>query len=71
LRSIPSIHATVRTLLPTITGSIPHPYNRPSGCPFYPRCPEFMPGVCDKSEPATVTLEEGHAVSCFLHSPRS
>jgi len=71
LRSIPSINASVRTMLPTITGSIPHPYNRPSGCPFHPRCPDFMPGVCEKSEPATCTLEEGHTVSCFLHCGRS
>src|SRR6266850_4889195 len=34
LRSMPSIHAAVRTKLPTIGGSIPHPYNRPAGCPF-------------------------------------
>jgi oligopeptide/dipeptide ABC transporter ATP-binding protein len=71
LRSIPSINASVRTMLPTITGSIPHPYNRPGGCPFHPRCPDFMPGVCEMSEPATFTLEEGHTVSCFLHSGRS
>jgi len=71
LRSIPSINASVRTMLPTITGSIPHPYNRPSGCPFHPRCPDFMPGVCEVSEPATCTLEEGHTVSCFLHCGRS
>ena len=38
LSSIPSIESTPRIKLPTITGSIPHPYNRPSGCPFYPRC---------------------------------
>ena len=29
LRSIPSIRSTPRLRLPTITGSIPHPYNRP------------------------------------------
>src|SRR5207344_2472493 len=33
LRSIPSIQAQVRTKLPTISGSIPHPHNRPPGCP--------------------------------------
>jgi len=68
LRSIPSIDAPVRTMLPTITGSIPHPHNRPGGCPFHPRCPDFMAGVCEVSEPATCTLEEGHTVSCFLHT---
>jgi peptide/nickel transport system ATP-binding protein len=71
LRSIPSIHAPVRTRLPTISGSIPHPYNRPSGCPFHPRCPDFMPGVCDRSEPDLRAVGEEQAASCFLYgAPR-
>jgi peptide/nickel transport system ATP-binding protein len=67
LRSIPSIRSTARTELPTIAGSIPHPYNRPAGCPFYPRCPDFMPGVCDKTEPGLTVVGDGQAVSCFLY----
>ena len=66
LRSIPSIHATVRTELPTIAGSIPHPYNRPAGCPFHPRCPDFMPGTCDRGEPDLRPAGDGQDVSCFL-----
>jgi len=67
LRSIPSIESTPRVELPTISGSIPHPYNRPSGCPFYPRCPEFMPGTCDKAEPALLPVSEQQSASCFLY----
>jgi oligopeptide/dipeptide ABC transporter ATP-binding protein len=51
LESIPSILAEPRTKLATIKGSIPHPYARPHGCPFHPRCPAFMGGVCDSFEP--------------------
>jgi peptide/nickel transport system ATP-binding protein len=69
LRSIPSIHATVRAELPTIAGSIPHPYNRPAGCPFYPRCPDFMPGTCDRDEPSLRSVGDGQGVSCFLYHP--
>ncbi|MBI2114402.1 MAG: ABC transporter ATP-binding protein [candidate division NC10 bacterium] len=69
LRSIPSIQATVRTELPTIAGSIPHPYNRPSGCPFHPRCPDFMPGTCDRSEPSLRPVDDNQGVSCFLYHP--
>jgi peptide/nickel transport system ATP-binding protein len=69
LRSIPSIHAPVRTTLPTIAGSIPHPYNRPPGCPFHPRCPDRMPGRCDRSEPGLTVVDGGQAVSCFLYQP--
>ena len=67
LRSIPSIHAPVRTKLPTIAGSIPHPYNRPAGCPFHPRCPEFMPGTCDRIEPAPQQVAPGQEASCLLY----
>jgi oligopeptide/dipeptide ABC transporter ATP-binding protein len=66
LRSIPSIESTPRTKLPTISGSIPHPYNRPTGCPFYPRCPDFMPGTCDEQEPELRAINERQKVSCFL-----
>ncbi len=70
LRSIPTIHATARTHLPTIAGSIPHPYNRPAGCPFHPRCPDAMPGVCDKTEPELTPVGDGQAASCFLYDRR-
>jgi len=67
LRSIPSIRASVRTKLPTIAGSIPHPYNRPPGCPFHPRCPDFIRGVCDRSEPGPRPVGPGQTASCFLY----
>ncbi len=69
LRSIPSIHSTPKVQLPTITGTIPHPYNRPTGCPFHPRCPDVIPGVCDKHEPELHSIGDEHLVSCFLYHP--
>ena len=70
LRSIPSIHAATRTKLPTIAGSVPHPYDRPAGCPFHPRCPDAMPGTCDRAEPVLAVppgVAGEHAVGCFLY----
>jgi peptide/nickel transport system ATP-binding protein len=67
LRSIPSILSSPRTKLPTLSGSIPHPYNRPSGCPFHPRCPEFMPGICNQHDPKLLPVADKQAVSCFLY----
>jgi peptide/nickel transport system ATP-binding protein len=67
LRSMPSIEARVRSRLPVIEGSIPHPYNRPSGCPFYPRCSEFMPGRCDQVEPPSLPVGKGHDTACLLY----
>jgi oligopeptide/dipeptide ABC transporter ATP-binding protein len=67
LQSIPSITAEPRTQLLTISGSIPHPYNRPAGCPFHPRCPSFMQGTCERYEPVLQPIGDEHLVSCFLY----
>jgi oligopeptide/dipeptide ABC transporter ATP-binding protein len=67
LHSIPSIESTPRVTLPTISGSIPHPFNRPAGCPFHPRCVSFMPGRCDRAEPLLAPVGEGQRASCFLY----
>ena len=72
LRSIPSVYAKGAERLPSITGWIPHPFNRPSGCTFRPRCPSFIEGVCDQNDPEFQPLEgTDQHVSCFLHhSPK-
>ncbi|MDR1931934.1 MAG: ABC transporter ATP-binding protein [Spirochaetales bacterium] len=67
LQSIPSIDSRPRIKLPTISGSIPHPYNRPSGCPFYPRCESYIKGVCEKAEPELTAVNDHQKVSCFLY----
>src|SRR4029434_912150 len=38
LRSIPRIHSNSRERLASISGAVPHTYNRRSGGPFQPRC---------------------------------
>ena len=67
LRSMPSIKAPVRSRLPVIEGSIPHPYNRPTGCPFHPRCQDFMPGRCDQEEPAAWPVGRAQEAACLLY----
>jgi peptide/nickel transport system ATP-binding protein len=67
LRSIPSVNSTPREELPTISGSIPHPFNKPRGCPFHPRCQQAIPGKCDARIPALLPVGERQLVSCFLH----
>jgi len=71
LRSIASMTDEPRTRLPTISGSIPHPYNRPAGCLFHPRCPRKIVGTCDAYEPTLRPVgSTGQSVSCFLyHEP--
>jgi oligopeptide/dipeptide ABC transporter ATP-binding protein len=67
MTSIPSIEAAPRERLPSVKGSIPHPQNKPLGCPFHPRCPAFMPGVCDQKEPHLAVVGANHQASCFLY----
>lgn len=67
LRSIPTIHMTPRVNLPTITGSIPHPFNKPRGCPFHPRCEKSIAGKCDVRTPALEPVGDNQLVSCFLY----
>jgi peptide/nickel transport system ATP-binding protein len=67
LQSIPKIDSQPRIKLPTISGSIPHPYNRPGGCPFHPRCDSFKAGRCDAAEPELIQVNERQKVSCFLY----
>jgi oligopeptide/dipeptide ABC transporter ATP-binding protein len=68
LRSIPDLNCTPHVPLPIISGSIPHPFNRPAGCPFHPRCDEFMAGRCDVEIPELVPVGEDHSAACLLFS---
>jgi len=67
LRSMPSMHGETRTALPIISGALPHPFNRPSGCPFHPRCPDVMLDRCVARVPVPIEVEANRIVSCFLY----
>ncbi len=67
LRSIPSLQTETRAALPVIAGTLPHPFNRPPGCPFHPRCEDIMRERCSIAVPALHSLGPRRAVSCFLH----
>jgi len=67
LRSIPSLYGEARTALPVISGSLPHPFNRPAGCPFHPRCPEAV-ARCATALPRLSPVGDNQEAACFLHS---
>jgi peptide/nickel transport system ATP-binding protein len=71
LQSIPSVRSTPRQKLPTISGSIPHPFSRPTGCSFHPRCPSAMASVCDTHEPELLQVSAQQRASCFLYQSPS
>ena len=67
LRSIPRMRSRSRARLTPIAGTVPHPYDRPPGCPFHPRCAEFIAGRCDRAAPVMKPVGDHHSVSCFLY----
>jgi len=50
-------------------GEPPSLVNPPTGCRFHPRCPYFMPGLCDVQFPPDFEPEPGHFVACWLYKP--
>jgi peptide/nickel transport system permease protein len=56
-----------RRRLMGIPGQPPDLRNLPPGCPYAPRCPSFIPGVCDVLEPPDVVIDEGRRVLCHLY----
>ena len=66
LRSMPGLQGQTRVPLPVISGALPHPFNRPPGCPFHPRCPDAMP-KCSASVPGLARVGATQLASCFLH----
>jgi oligopeptide/dipeptide ABC transporter ATP-binding protein len=62
LRSVPRLGRTDAARLEAIRGMVPDPYHVPTGCAFHPRCPRYVPGVCDA--PAYVDVGPGHRALC-------
>ena len=67
LRSVPELGEGRSQELDPISGSVPSPYRRPSGCPFHTRCPEFIPDLCDVHFPPQIEVGKGHRVRCHLY----
>jgi peptide/nickel transport system ATP-binding protein len=66
LRSMPDVTARPRERLPTLRGAVPHPLNRPRGCPFHPRCSDAIPGKCDQLAPGPTKIDDT-IIRCFIY----
>ena len=67
LESLPRMDQK-REWLQTIRGVVPDPYTTLKGCPFHPRCADFIEGVCDEIVPQPITLEDNREVRCLLYT---
>jgi peptide/nickel transport system ATP-binding protein len=48
-------------------GEPPSLVNPPPACRFHPRCPHFMPGLCDVKAPPNFEVAPRHLVACWLY----
>ena len=68
LRSIPRVGRKSRERLHSITGSVPDPYNIPKGCPYHPRCLNFIENKCDvDQEIPFFEVGPDHWARCWLY----
>jgi oligopeptide/dipeptide ABC transporter ATP-binding protein len=68
LNALPDLDDLGAELTP-VAGDIPSPLERPPGCVFHTRCPEFIAGRCDAEIPEITDLGAGHNVYCFAVPP--
>jgi peptide/nickel transport system ATP-binding protein len=67
LKSIPKMGTGTRQRLLTIRGMVPHPSQRPTGCPYHPRCDFAIAGTCDTKDPPAVDVGPGRIARCVLY----
>ena len=64
LGSIPKLEEDRDRLL-AIEGTVPPPFDLPSGCRFHPRC-VFAAPICAETDPALRAITADHAAACLL-----
>ncbi|MCU1399226.1 MAG: putative oligopeptide transporter ATP-binding protein [Acidimicrobiales bacterium] len=65
LSAVPSVDGEEKVRI-RLDGEIPSPAKPPSGCVFHNRCPRYITGVCEVTEPPLVEVAPGHAMRCHI-----
>ncbi|MCK0470218.1 ABC transporter ATP-binding protein [Halalkalibacter sp. APA_J-10(15)] len=63
LSAVPKANPDLKTNRKVLTGEVPNPANRPSGCHFHPRC-AYRTEKCEHVAPTLTEIEDGRSVSC-------
>lgn len=69
LKAVPHLDHLGEKLM-AISGDIPSPLERPTGCPFHTRCEKVMPDICDVEMPGQTQMSDTRTVFCFLYEKR-
>ena len=67
LKAAPKPVPRRKAITPAVTGDIPSPIDRPSGCHFHPRCP-FAMDICREEYPAPREPAPSRMVKCHLYA---
>ncbi|MCX7918213.1 MAG: ABC transporter ATP-binding protein [bacterium] len=67
LAAIPKLGKKSKSKLAVISGTVPSLYERPSGCPFHPRCPNYIGTICKEQKPNETVIALNHSVWCHLY----
>ena len=65
LKAVPEPEPKLKRTKRQLLGDVPSPIDRPSGCPFHPRCP-MAQARCSVEEPELRELEAGHFAACHF-----
>jgi oligopeptide transport system ATP-binding protein len=66
LSAVPIPDPTAKKKRIVLTGDVPNPVNRPTGCHFHPRCPKATER-CKVEEPVLKTVGLNHQAACHLN----
>jgi oligopeptide/dipeptide ABC transporter ATP-binding protein len=65
INAVPDPDPKVKSVKRSLSGDIPSPIDRPTGCPFHPRCPIAV-DRCKEEIPHLRELRPDHFVACHL-----
>jgi oligopeptide transport system ATP-binding protein len=65
LKAVPEPEPKLKRTKRQLLGDVPSPIDRPSGCPFHPRCPSAQT-ICIKEEPEMRELAPDHFAACYF-----
>ena len=65
LKAVPEPEPKLKRTKRQLLGDVPSPIDRPSGCPFHPRCP-LAQARCTEEEPELRELTPDHFAACHF-----
>jgi oligopeptide transport system ATP-binding protein len=68
INAVPDAEPAARGRKRSLSGDVPSPINRPSGCPFHPRCP-WAQERCQVELPLLREIQPGQFAACHFAEP--